>query len=116
MVNAGILIGWKEPKVGREPLAAELWGASLAFYQAKVADGTLESFEPAIIASHGGDLNGFFLLRGRAEKLDAFRRSEAFVDWTVKAVHCLDGFGVVDAYLGEGLQQIMQKWATTIPR
>jgi hypothetical protein len=34
----------------------------------------------------------------------------------VKAVLCLNGFGVVDAYLGKGLADIMKRWATNIPR
>jgi hypothetical protein len=65
---------------------------------------------------HGGDLNGFFLVRGRGDKLDAWRRSDEFIGWSLKASYCLEGFGVVDAYLGEGLQAMMQKWATGLPK
>jgi hypothetical protein len=116
MVNAGLLIGWKEPRPGREPLAAELWTSSNAFYQSKVKDGTFDSFEPVIVARHGGQLGGFFLLRGADAKLDAFRRSDEFLAWSTKAIYCLDGFTVVDAYVGAGLDRLMKQWVTSLPK
>src|SRR3954471_16039905 len=42
MANAGVLISWEDSKVGREGLGAELWMSSMAFYQRKVEDGTLD--------------------------------------------------------------------------
>lgn len=116
MANSGLFIGWTEPKSGREKIAADLFAATVAYYTSKVQDGTVESFEPVFLAHHGGDLNGFFLLRGQAEKLDALRHSPEFKDWTVKAVHCLNGFGVIEAYLGDALQDMMRRWAAAIPR
>jgi hypothetical protein len=114
MANAGIVIGWSDPKVSREKDAAELWMSSLAFYQTKVDDGTIESFEPVIMGRHGGDLNGFILIRGDQAKLDAFKRSDEFMDLTLKGIHCLAGFGIVGAHLGEGLASLMQKWVELV--
>lgn len=116
MATAGVLFGWKEPRSGREGLAGELFTTSMGFYQSKVDDGTLESFEPVILRRHGGDLNGFFLLRGEADKLDAFTRSDEFLDLILKATHCLDGLGIVDAYVGDGVASLITKWAQAIPQ
>ena len=110
MANAGILISWEDSKVGREGLGAELWMRSTAFYAAKVADGTLESFEPFIAHRHGGVRNGFVLLRGDEAKLDALKRSNDFVDITLMAIHCLTAFSVLDVYLGDGLTALMGRW------
>lgn len=49
-------------------------------------------------------------------KLDAPQRSEEFEALVVRGVACLDGFGVIRAYIGAGLQRIMQRWMTALPR
>ena len=116
MANAVILIGWNEPKSGREMQAAALFGESIQNYTALVKDGTIESFEPVFLLRHGGDFNGFILLRGEASKLDALQRSDNFVEFTIRAIHCLSGFGVIRGWIGEGLQRIMAQWMAAIPK
>ena len=107
-------MGWHEPRLGRESLAGELFTATLSFYQGKVDDGTIESFEPVILSRHGGDLNGFFFIKGNVDKLDALKQSSEFKDLTMKAIYCLDGYGLIDGFVGEGLQDIMQHWMKSI--
>jgi hypothetical protein len=114
MANAGILISWEDSKVGREALGAELWMSSIAFYQRQVELGAVESFEPFLLHRHGGDRNGCILLRGDREKLDALKRSDEFVAITVKAIHCLTCFSVVDVYLGDGLTKLMGTWMAVL--
>src|SRR5687768_15292021 len=113
---AAILIGWNEPRIGREMQAASLFGESIQYYTTLVKEGTIESFEPVILLRHGGDFNGFILLRGEGSKLDALQRSEKFVELTIRATHCLSGFGVIPGWIGDGLQRIMAQWMTTIPK
>jgi hypothetical protein len=110
MANAGILITWEDSKLGREALGGELYMTSMAYYQAKVEDGTLESFEPFIAQRHGGDRNGFILLRGDRAKLDEMKRSDEFLAIMLKGIHCLTSFSVVDVFLGDGLNRVMGKW------
>jgi hypothetical protein len=116
MANAGILISWEDSKIGREALGAELWIRSTAYYAAKVADGTLESFEPFVAHRHGGSRNGFVLLRGDGPQLDALKRSQEFVDITLQAIHCLTAFSVIDVYLGEGLVSLMGRWMEVVAK
>ncbi len=114
MADSAIFIGWQGPRAGREAQAGELFGATLEFYQSKVSDGTIESYEPVILQQHGGDLNGFFLIKGEQASLAAFRQSDDFIDWSMKAGYCLDRFGVVEGYVGAGLQDIMGRWMKSI--
>lgn len=116
MADAALLIGWNEPKSGRETQAAALFGESIQYYTSLVSSKTIESFEPVLLVRHGGDFNGFILLRGEGGKLDALRRSEKFVELTVRATLCLDGFGIIDAHVGEGLHRIMQQWIGALPK
>jgi hypothetical protein len=110
MANAVIFMGWNRPSVGREQQAMQVFLKSLEYYGKLQSDGRIESFEPVILSSHGGDLNGFVLLRGDAEKLAKIRRDEAFVDLVIEAEYCVDGFGHVDGYIGEGLDDVITRW------
>lgn len=111
MANAVIFLGWNRPSVGREQQAMQVFQKSLEFYTKLQTEGRIESFEPVILSSHGGDLNGFILLRGDAEKLSEIRRDETFVDIVTEADYCVDGFGHVDGYIGKGLDDVITRWA-----
>lgn len=111
MANAVIFLGWNRPTVGREEQAMQVFQKSLEFYGKLQTEGRIESFEPVILSAHGGDLNGFFLLRGDAKKLSEIKRDETFVNIVIEAEYCVDGFGHVDGYIGDGLNDVISRWA-----
>lgn len=115
MAKAALVGGWTDTKQGREKLAGELFGTTMAQFAARVEDGTFESFEPVILHRHGGDLNGFVIIRGDQEKLDAWQRTDEYLDWVTSSIHCLSGFGVIGAYVGDAVGEIMARWAAKIP-
>ena len=110
MANACLLIGWNRAIQGREQLAMELFQTSMAYYGKLQAAGTIEGIEPVLLSSHGGDMNGFILLRGDSHKLAALRVSADFVDLETQATMCLQGVGVIQGFVGEGVQSMMQTW------
>ena len=115
MANAALFMGWKAPTVGRESQAIELFGNNIAFWTKQKESGTIESFEPVILSRHGGDMNGFVLIRGDREKLDEIKRTDEYITLISQASFCIDGFGVVDAHVGEGVAKMMGeygKWAS----
>ncbi|MBL7213635.1 MAG: hypothetical protein ISS61_14785 [Desulfobacteraceae bacterium] len=85
MADRVLFIGWNHPVVGREQQAMELFQKVVEFYGKLQADGRIESFEPVILAAHGGDLNRFFLLKGEAGKLAELREDDAFVQIVMEA-------------------------------
>ena len=111
MANAVIFLGWNRPSVGREQQAMKVFQKSLEFYGKLKTEGRIESFEPVILSAHGGDLNGFILIRGDAKKLSEVKREETFVDLVIEGEYCVDGFGHVDGYIGDGLNDILSRWA-----
>ena len=111
MANAVIFLGWNRPTVGREQQAMQLFQKSLEFYGKLMAEGRIDSFEPIILSAHGGDLNGFILIRGNAKKLSEIKREETFIDLVIEGEYCVDGFGHVDGYIGDGLNDVMSRWA-----
>jgi hypothetical protein len=107
MADAGLFIGFGNPVRGRESRAVELFNETIGWYTRLQEEGEIESFEPVFLEPHGGDLGGFILLRGSAERLSALRVSEEFTQFTIKAGLVVDNIGVVGADLAERLQAQM---------
>src|SRR5262249_25029184 len=85
MADAGLFIGWGAPVRGREAKGLEIFNEALAYYGRLQQDGVIEGFETAILEPHGGDLQGFILLRGGEEKLAQLRVDDEFVRMSTRA-------------------------------
>lgn len=114
MADAGLFIGWGEVVRGRETEALEVFNETLGYYGRLQEEGAIESFEPVFLEPHGGDLNGFILILGDAEKLSALRVNEEFTQFSLRATLHVDGFGVVGADLAERLQKQMEYYIEQI--
>ena len=110
MANRILFVGWNRVLAGREQQAMQLWQKSMEYYTGLQSDGRIESFEPVLLWAHGGDLNGFIILRSDAEKLAGVQEDEMFFDMMVEAGYCLEGFGVVRGDIGESITNSMSRW------
>ncbi len=106
MANAAIFIGWGQVARGRERQALQVFGEAIQYYTELMRRGEIESFEPVALEPHGGDLQGFVLLRGNREKLNQLRHSEEFLRLNARAGFIIDTFGVVGASIGEEVQRL----------
>ncbi len=114
MADSVLFIGWNRSVRGREQQAMKLFQKAIEYYGGLQADGRIESFEPVILAAHGGDLNGFILLKGEIEKLKEVRRDDTFINLTIESSYCLDGFGIIPGYIGDGLTDVFSRWTKLI--
>lgn len=114
MADAGLFIGFGNPVRGRESQAVELFNETIGWYGRLQEEGEIESFEPVFLEPHGGDLGGFILIRGDAERLASLRVSEEFTQFTIRAALCVDSIGVVGADMGERLQSQMAYYTEQI--
>ncbi len=114
MADAGLFIGFGLPVRGRESQAVDLFNEALAWYGRLQEEGEIESFEPVFLEPHGGDLGGFILIRGDAEKLAALRVSEEFTQFSIRTDLIVENFGVVGADLGERLQKQVEYYTEQI--
>ncbi len=105
MADAGLFIGWGAPITGREAKGLEVLSESLAYYGRLQQEGAIESFETAILEPHGGDLQGFILLRGSEERLARLRSDDEFVRLLTRASLIVSQLGVTGATLGDGLEE-----------
>jgi hypothetical protein len=105
VAEAALFIGWGAPVRGREAKGLEVFGEGVQFFAQLQQDGTIESLDTVLLEPHGGDLYGFFLLRGTTAKLDELRGREDFIRLTARAGLIVERLGVVPAAVDEGIQQ-----------
>lgn len=110
MAGDALFLGWGPVVRGREFKALEVFQETLAYYGSLEQDGKIDSFEPVLLAPHGGGLAGFILLRGSRTSLDEVRSSEEFQRLITRAAAIVDEIGVIDAYTGEALGQQMGRF------
>jgi len=107
MSNFGLFVGFGDPVEGRETQAARVFGEAMEYYARLQQQGDIESFEGALLEAHGGDLNGFILLRGDPVKLGMVRASEEWARLIARANFVVHGVGVVSAVLDEEAQRVV---------
>ncbi len=111
MADRVLFIGWNRVIAGREQQGMQLWQKAMEFYGKLQSSGTIESFEPVLLSAHGGDLNGFIMLRGDAANLELVKEDNAFIDLSAEAEYCLEGFGIITGYLGDRIVDQLSRWS-----
>ena len=109
-----VFVGWNKVYPGKEKEALEAFNASLGFWMKQVQSGNAESMEPVLLDRHGGDLNGFFLIRGNATKLNAILQTDEWRDLLIRADLHVDGIGVIAGFTGEGVMREIGRWQKAI--
>jgi hypothetical protein len=103
MADSGLFIGFGPPVRGRERQATKVFNEVFEYYSRLQQAGEIESFEPVLLEPHGGELGGFFLLRGGQDQLARIRGSAEFERLVVRGQLIVENIGVVGAFLGERL-------------
>jgi len=110
MADEALFIGWGEVVRGRERKAIDVFNESVQYYGQLQQDGRIESFDAWFLEPHGGDLAGFFLVRGERERLDEIRRSPEFETFLTRASMIVHRVGAVSGYTGEALGRLMDQF------
>ena len=103
MADAALFIGWGQVVRGRETRSLEVFNESVEYWGGLQGDGKIEDFEVALLEPHGGDLQGFALLRGSEEQIGALQTDEEFQRIVVRSDQIVESLGVITAAIGEGL-------------
>jgi hypothetical protein len=107
MADFGLFVGFGYPVRGRERQAVKVFNEAMEYYARLQQQGEIESFESVFLEPHGGDLNGFTLIRGDRDKLASIRASDEFARLNIRADLIVEGFGVIGAQLGEQIETLM---------
>ncbi len=114
MAEYALFIGFGPPRAGKEAAALKNFEESAAFTETLRAAGEIESVEYVLLNSHGGDLNGFFLLRGEPEQLVRLSMAPEFQRLVMRAGVCSEGLGVVNALVDAGVMRSMAAWKEAV--
>jgi hypothetical protein len=95
MADRALFIGWGNPVRGREKTAITVFNESVQYWAHLQQDGRIENFEVGLLDPHGGELQGFALLRGSDEQLAAVQQTEDFQRSVGRASLIVDNLGVV---------------------
>jgi hypothetical protein len=115
LTDSAMFIRWGATAPGRERKSVELFGESLKFLVGLVTSGRIASVEPFFLQPHGGDLEGFFIVRGDRAELNKIRSEDEFQRLQVRAQAVVQNFGVIEAITGEDLNKHMA-WFTEAAR
>lgn len=110
-----VFFAWNRSIPGRERLSAEHFEKFVQYLGGLQQQGTIESFDTVFLDPHGGDMNGFFLIRGETATLDALLSTTEWVTHMTRAMMHLEGSGAVRGVTGELIMERMGLWTTTIP-
>ena len=106
MAKGVLFIGWGPAVRGRERKALQVFQEALAYNQRLQQSGQIDSFEPIALEPHGGDLEGYVLIKGDADKLARLRIDQEFVSLSTRAQLVVENFGVVGGVYGAELQAL----------
>lgn len=115
MGTNAVFMGWDKPVAGRERVAVAHFQEVVQYFTGLQQADTIQSFEAVFLNAHGGDLNGFFYIKGDSGKLDALLSTDEWEKHMVRATLNLDGFGFLRGVTGDLLMKQMGVYMQAIP-
>lgn len=102
MADDLIFVGWRDIVRGREEAAQRVFQEAMEFWGRLQASGEIEGVDVVFLDAHGGDLGGFFLLKGEREKLARLRAGAEMERLMIRASTVVEGSGAIGGVIGDG--------------
>ena len=115
MGSSVIVFGWNRSIPGREKVSAGHFEEFVQYLTGLQQKSAIQAFEIMFLDAHGGDLNGFFLIRGDSAKLDTLVSTSEWITHMTRASLHLEGSGAVRGVTGEEIMKRMAIWKSAIP-
>lgn len=110
-----VFFAWDRSIPGRERLSAEHFGEFVGYLTGLQKNGKIQSFDTVFLSPHGGDMNGFFLIRGQSNQLDSLLSTTEWVTHMTRAELHLESVGAVRGHTGEMVEEMFNVWSKLIP-
>ncbi|HEU4977184.1 MAG TPA: hypothetical protein VFT50_18995 [Baekduia sp.] len=115
MADRILLISWGRPITGREQHGLEVFNDAVAFYGELQQAGRIEGFDVAMLDPNA-QLDGFMLLHGSREQLNALREDLRFQRLMIDAGLIVDHLTAVEGAIGEGVMAQMPMYEEAVGR
>jgi hypothetical protein len=116
MADAALFVGWGNVVRGREQRGLEVFNEALQYYADLQRKKEIESFEVVLLEQHGGDLNGFVLIRGDEDRLAKLRNDQEFQRRILRAQLIVDNIGVVGGLIGNSINRTMADYMAELEK
>ena len=114
MADRAMFVGFGQPVRGREERAVDVFDEFVGLCGRMQTDGRIEDMDVTLLDPHGGDLGGFFMLRGSADQCSALSMDEEFRRACIDASLIVENFGVVPAAVGTAVGEEMGMYAEAV--
>ena len=106
MADRVLVIGWGVPVRGAEERGLEVFNDALGMLGRRQQEGQIESFDVCLFEPNQ-NVNGFVLIRGSAEQINALRADEEFRRNTIDAQLVVEDLRHLAGYTNEGVAEAM---------
>ncbi len=110
MPKGALFVGWGSIIAGREKVAARVLAEAMQYLTRLEREGRIESVEVVLLEPHGGDLEGFVLVKGERDAIARLRVDPEFVEVIVGVQLVHARVGVVGAYTGAEMLSLLELW------
>ena len=110
-----MLFGWNRSVPGREKVSAQHFEEFVKYLGGLQQKGAIQTFDVVFLDPHGGDLNGFFLIKGDSAKLDELVSTTEWTTHITRATLHLEGAGLIREVTGDEVMGRMALWTSVIP-
>ncbi len=110
-----VMFGWNRSIPGREQMSGQHFQEYIAYLNGLQQSGAIESWENVFLNAHGGDINGFFLIKGDPGQISTLIASKDWVTHMTKASIHLEQSGAVTGATGELVMERFGVWSSLIP-
>ena len=115
MGSSVILFGWNRSIPGREKVSGPHFDEFVKYLGGLQQKSAIQAFDVVFLDVHGGDLNGFFLIKGESAKLDALVSTTEWITHITRASLHTEGSGVIRGVTGDEVMKRMAIWTSAIP-
>jgi hypothetical protein len=115
MGSSVLLFGWNRSIAGREKVSAGHFDEFVNYLSGLQRSGAIQGFDVVFLDPHGGDFNGFFLIKGESSQLDRVISTNEWITHITRASLHLEGSGVVRGVTGDEVMKRMVIWTNVIP-
>jgi hypothetical protein len=110
-----VFFGWNRSIPGRDRISGQHFQEFSQYLAGLQQAGTIQSFDVVFLDPHGGDLNGFFLIRGESAKLAGMLAGQEWVTHMTRAALHLQGAGAIPGATGAAIEERMRLWMSLLP-
>ena len=110
MTDTALFIGWGGVYPGREHHAFKLFDETKELFAELKRQGEIVEFEPVLLFPHGGELDGYFLVKGEPAKLAAIQMRPDMEKIRIEASACFAKLSIIPATVGDDVKRFLTQF------